>query len=172
MLNAMAQGGFGVYTLIIHVSKPMKIRVGKLGLSEFPAGYYTYTGSALGRGALSLRGRVGRHFKRGKRLCWHIDFLLNSRATKILGVVVSDTKLPKECQVSSFLEKVRGAMVVVRGFGSKDCRLGCGAHLHYFPTQSASEVTKLVLTAHRKAGLSPIPLSQPYIRTPKNLPRA
>jgi len=161
MLNALALGNPGVYTLIIHASKPMKIQVGKLGLGEFPAGYYTYTGSAQGRGALSLRGRVGRHFRPGKRLRWHLDFLLNSRATKIVSAMVSETKLPKECQVSSFLEKTRGAAVVVKGFGSQDCRLGCSAHLHHFPTQSPSEVTKLVLTAHRKAGLSPGTLSQP-----------
>lgn len=172
MLNAMARENSGVYTLIIHVSKPMRIRVGKLGLGEFPAGYYTYTGSALGKGALSLRGRVGRHFRTGKRLRWHLDFLLNSRTTKIVSAVVSDTKLPKECQVSSFLEKTRGVTVVVKGFGSQDCKLGCNSHLHHFPTQSSSEVIKLVLATRRKVGLSPVILSQPYIRTPKNLPKA
>jgi len=172
MLNAMALENPGVYTLIIYAPKLVKIRVGKLGLVDFPAGYYAYTGSALGRGALSLRGRVERHFRAGKKLHWHIDFLLNSRTTKIVSAVVSETKLPKECQVSSFLEKTRGATVIIKGFGSQDCKLGCGAHLHHFPTQSSSEVIKLVLTTHRKVGLSPVTLSQPYTRTPKNLPRA
>ena len=172
MLNALTSESLGIYTLIIHTSEMVKIQVGKLGLIDFPAGYYTYTGSALGRGALSLRGRVKRHFRTGKRLRWHIDFLLNSRATKIVSAAVSETKLPKECQVSKLLEKTRGATVIVKGLGSQDCRLGCRAHLHYFPIKRSSEVIKLVLTAHRKAGLYPVTTSQPYARTPNNLPRA
>lgn len=159
MLNAILPEKPGVYTLIIHASKLVKIWVGKLGLGEFPAGFYAYTGSALGRRALGLRGRVGRHFRAGKRLRWHVDFLLNSRATRIVGVVVSETRLPKECQVSSSLEKARGASVIVKGFGAQDCKLGCSAHLHHFPTQSYREVVKLVLAAHRKAGVSPVTLT-------------
>lgn len=54
MLNALTSESLGIYTLIIHTSEMVKIRVGKLGLIDFPVGYYTYTGSALGRGALSL----------------------------------------------------------------------------------------------------------------------
>jgi len=56
----------GIYTLIVFLSSEAQLKVGKLGTHTFPAGYYTYTGSALGKGASSLKQRVTRHLKKTK----------------------------------------------------------------------------------------------------------
>ncbi len=47
--------GQGSYILILHLNRPERIAVGKLGKCSFPAGYYTYVGSALGPGGLASR---------------------------------------------------------------------------------------------------------------------
>jgi len=146
----------GVYTLIINVVKPMKIQVGGLGLGEFPAGIYAYTGSALGKGAFNLRERIGRHLKTEKKKHWHIDYLLIPSSAKIVGVVASETNVRRECLISRFLEGSAGVEVAVRGFGSQDCHTGCRAHLQYFPGRRYSEVVDLILAAHKDAALKPI----------------
>ncbi len=159
MPNSIAPEKPGIYTLIIHLPIPVKTRVGKLGLKTFPAGYYTYTGSALGKGALSLKERLRRHFGSKRNPYWHIDFLLNSKPVKIICTVISETALPRECQVSTVLQNHQDALTVVKGFGSKDCNVNCESHLHFFPNLNSSEVIKLAMEAHKKAGLSPSAIS-------------
>lgn len=44
----------GIYVLMLFASKEVTLTIGKLGKQRFPRGYYTYTGSALGKGATSL----------------------------------------------------------------------------------------------------------------------
>ncbi len=124
----------GVYHLLLHVSRSMALRIGKLGVFTFPAGYYVYTGSAM-RG---LRARLNRHRRRRKKLWWHIDYLL--RRAEIVDVVEVPTRRPMECALNRRVLKMAGARVVARGFGASDCR--CEAHLAYFgavrPDVSAS----------------------------------
>ena len=74
------------YQLAIRIGRPIRIRVGRLGEFEFPAGRYVYTGSAR-RG---LEARVRRHLSRAKRLHWHIDYLLAAPGASITGVTLSD----------------------------------------------------------------------------------
>jgi len=52
----------GIYTLVVFVSKEIFLTVGKLSQQRFPKGYYT--GSALGKGASSLRRRISRHLQK------------------------------------------------------------------------------------------------------------
>ncbi|MCD6291983.1 MAG: GIY-YIG nuclease family protein [Deltaproteobacteria bacterium] len=106
------------YTLFIQVNAPEKIIVGRLGLFEFRAGEYVYSGSAK-RG---ICARVNRHLRTEKKLHWHIDYLLAASAVKITRVRIST--LP-ECQ----LVAQTGGIVIVPGFGSSDCTQGCGSHL-------------------------------------------
>jgi sugar fermentation stimulation protein A len=102
----------------------MRLRVGKLGLFTFPAGYYVYTGSAM-RG---LQARLDRHRRRRKKLWWHIDYLL--RRARIVEVVEVPTRRRMECALNRRVLEMAGARVVVSGFGASDCR--CEAHLAYF----------------------------------------
>lgn len=40
----------GVYSLLIELETETLIQIGKLGKITFPAGFYVYTGSAMGKG--------------------------------------------------------------------------------------------------------------------------
>ncbi len=106
------------YTLFIQAASPARIRVGRLGLFEFAAGEYVYSGSAK-RG---ICARVNRHLRSEKKLRWHIDYLLSTPGVKITKVRISTLA---ECQ----LVAEAGGTVVVTGFGSSDCTQGCGSHL-------------------------------------------
>jgi sugar fermentation stimulation protein A len=108
----------------------MALRVGKLGVFTFPAGYYVYTGSAM-RG---LRARLDRHRRRRKKLWWHIDYLL--RRAEIVEVVDVPTRRRVECALNRRVLAMAGARVVVRGFGASDC--SCATHLVYLGEERPS----------------------------------
>ncbi len=57
------------YQLLIRIGRPIRLRIGALGVQEFPAGHYLYTGSAR----RNLEARIHRHLRREKKLRWHID---------------------------------------------------------------------------------------------------
>jgi len=63
----------------------------------FSEGYYTYTGSALGNGATSLKHRLARHLKKQKQKFWHIDYLLANQNLSIAAVITAKTKKDRMC---------------------------------------------------------------------------
>jgi endonuclease-3 len=103
-----------------------------LGKRNFPRGYYTYTGSALGKGATSLRHRIGRHLKKEKRKFWHIDYLLAEENMFVEAVIVAETNNNKECKINQTIKTMKGARVPFKGFGASDCEENCESHLLYF----------------------------------------
>ncbi len=109
------------YCLVIHKASPGTIRVGRLGVYEFPRGYYVYTGSAK-RG---IEARIRRHVSLEKRRHWHIDYLLDRG-------VVEEVYLLRggECEVNRAVFSLPGATPLVKKFGSTDC--SCLCHLAYF----------------------------------------
>ena len=115
----------GIYHLVLHLPKPTRIRVGRLGVFTFARGWYVYTGSAM----KGLEARIARHRRRRKKLQWHVDYLL--RQARILEVVTVPTRRRVECARNRKVLALPGAEVVVKGFGSSDCR--CAAHLAHFP---------------------------------------
>jgi Uri superfamily endonuclease len=133
----------GIYALLLHIPYDLAVSVGELGTLNFKAGYYAYVGSALG----GLEARVGRHLREGKKLHWHIDYLL-TRARGV-DVVLARTRAKKECAVAKELAKHFSS---VRGFGSSDC--GCDSHL--FHSQDFHELLRQVLLSFRACGLRPI----------------
>jgi len=108
------------YQLEIDLNEDILIQVGRLGRFRFPAGRYTYTGSAR----RNLESRLRRHLAAKKTLRWHIDYLLASKAATIAGIYLSDEP---ECKLN---QSVRGD-ILAPGFGASDCRAGCGSHLKY-----------------------------------------
>jgi Uri superfamily endonuclease len=106
------------YQLLIEITRPLRRRVGGLGMIYLPAGRYVYTGSAT-RG---LEARIARHLRRRKPLRWHIDYLTTAPGVRILDVLRS--ALP-ECRLN---QSTRGELPIA-GFGASDCTAGCGAHL-------------------------------------------
>lgn len=123
MVENVRVGTYITYQLRIAVGRELRLRVGRLGLCRFPAGYYVYTGSAR----RNLEARIARHLRPVKRLHWHIDYLLSSPGVELQGV---RRLREEECGVN---RHTRGSLPVPR-FGASDCRAGCGAHLKYVGT--------------------------------------
>jgi Uri superfamily endonuclease len=143
----------GTYALLLKLDKQERITIGKLGTFDFPAGYYLYVGSALGPGG--LRARLARHQRSsqsssgsnrgqtGQKLHWHIDYLLQRAQLVEVWSVASAERL--ECKWGQVARGLSGAQVLVRGFGSSDCR--CPAHLIYFGARPDREQFERALKA-------------------------
>ena len=122
----MADGG--TYTLVLDRTSGGPIEVGALGPIDFPAGWYAYTGSALGAGGFS---RVDRHRAvaggENDARHWHIDYLLGDDATGVETFVTTPAAV--ECGVARRLVDAVGGAVPDFGCSDCDCRshlVGCG----------------------------------------------
>ncbi|MFQ5758606.1 MAG: DUF123 domain-containing protein [Candidatus Bathyarchaeia archaeon] len=145
----------GTYTLIIFLSKEIRIKIGRLGVKSFPKGYYTYTGSALGTGASSLKRRVSRHLRKtGKKKHWHIDFLLGHRDATVTAVVAAQTDREMECELNCYIKRQGVARIPVSGFGSSDCNGNCQSHLLYFGEEDVEK--KIAELYAEKLGFRPV----------------
>jgi Uri superfamily endonuclease len=71
----------------------------------------------------------------GKKLHWHIDYLLQRVQLIEVWSVASEERL--ECKWGEVASRLSGAQVPVRGFGSSDCR--CPTHLIYFSARPDRE---------------------------------
>ena len=145
----------GIYTMLLFLSKQITVDIGKLGKQKFPMGYYTYTGSALGKGASSLKHRIARHLRKEKRRFWHIDYLLADENVSIEAIIVTETNEKMECQTNQHIKTIVGAKVPVKGFGASDCRKNCESHLLYFPEVENTDflVQKLVEHLQSASGI-------------------
>ena len=141
----------GTYTLIVFLSKEARLKVGKLGIQEFPVGYYTYTGSALGTGASSLKQRVTRHLQKRKQNFWHIDFLLAHENATVPAVIAAKADRKTECNINRSLKRELGPKIPVMGFGASDCKQNCGSHLLFFPDIIKDDIlVKKIAKFHRQ----------------------
>jgi Uri superfamily endonuclease len=122
----------GTYALVVYLRKGASMQIGRLGDYYFPAGYYIYTGSALG----SLPGRLKHHLNPEKRLHWHIDYLLQQALIIQIWCARGQDRL--ECIWNEIVAALPGAQCSVRGFGSSDCR--CSTHLTYFPSKPLFDI--------------------------------
>jgi Uri superfamily endonuclease len=111
----------GIYVLIIRVDKSIQTRIGALGDLTFNGGLYAYVGSAQN----NLERRVLRHQRKEKRLFWHIDYLLNNPAAKIIDALYKPSGKSEECKIASLLAQ-NGCTPII-GFGCSDCQ--CSSHL-------------------------------------------
>ena len=141
----------GVYFLYFNLKEGQKLDIGKLGRASFPKGFYVYVGSAQKnlwqrlerhlrnakcRGTLSASGGCPTNKTSGGARWgwpspphWHIDYLLPH--AKILSIHVFKASKEWECRLSRRISRLEGARVIMKGFGSSDCR--CPSHLYYFP---------------------------------------
>ena len=120
-MTAPAAGG--TYILLLELSKPATIEVGRLGRLSFDKGIYAYVGSAFGPGGLAAR--LQRYTAGPRRTHWHIDYLLEHSEVRTTLVSTSQERL--ECVWAQWLRD-RG-LVLIPGFGSSDCR--CQSHLFF-----------------------------------------
>ena len=130
----------GTYALVFHVSEEHVIQVGRLGSVRLTPGYYVYVGSARGPGGMIAR--VRRHLRANKRLHWHVDYL----TAHILpsSIVFSTHPEDDECGWVARLLAIDGTYVPIRGFGNRDCRHGCPAHLLRVTEQIARALPTLL----------------------------
>jgi Uri superfamily endonuclease len=144
----------GIYTLIIFLSREICLNVGKLGQHRFPKGYYTYTGSALGKGASSLKRRISRHLQKKKRNFWHIDFLLANENATVTAVAAAQTNEKLECNLNSYIKMEGEAKILVKGFGASDCKENCESHLLYLGEEHIE--SKIVTVYSKRFGSKPL----------------
>jgi Uri superfamily endonuclease len=110
----------GTYILLIEMPRGVRMKVGAIGVLEFPRGFYAYCGSAMG----GLRARINRHLRMEKKVRWHVDYLLEKGSVK--KVFSAETNERLECQLAACL---CNAFKTYPGFGSSDCR--CLSHLFF-----------------------------------------
>jgi endonuclease-3 len=131
----------GSYTLLVELPDAATIEVGALGAQAFPAGWYAYTGSALGAGGFA---RVDRHYElaAGEREArhWHVDYLLGHPDARLVSDVRTEADI--ECAVARALPESP-----VTGFGASDC--DCASHLAHAAGRESLE--RSVRAAHADA---------------------
>ncbi|KUJ98871.1 MAG: hypothetical protein PWP49_577 [Thermococcaceae archaeon] len=109
----------GSYLLVIYLERDANIRT-KAREFRLKKGYYIYVGSAMN----SLEKRVARHFKKKKRLHWHIDFLLQKARLLSAYLIPSEERLEEELS-RTVGEVFKG----IEGFGASD--VGVKTNLYY-----------------------------------------
>ncbi len=122
-----SEPGRGTYILILHLENSSRLRIGRLGTFDFPAGYYAYVGSAFGPGG--LRGRLSHHLAPVKKAHWHIDYLRQAAVPREVWYTVSETVY--EHDWAARLQALPGAQVPAPRFGASDCH--CTTHLIHLP---------------------------------------
>lgn len=105
----------------------MRVRFGKLGYAKIEVGYYLYTGSALGRGAVSLEGRLTRHESSSKKMRWHVDYLTSRPGCGFKGAVYLISNRRLECRINRSIRDNLKVESSLPHIGASDCR--CNGHL-------------------------------------------
>lgn len=109
------------YILIMRNQIVRRIKIGRLGKREFPAGIYLYVGS----GGANVLKRAQRHLTYSKRIRWHIDYLTTGRK-RMKPIDVYFFPVASECGLAF---ELGARLQAVGGFGCSDCR--CRSHLFF-----------------------------------------
>jgi Uri superfamily endonuclease len=115
--QAMLPAVPSTYILALRSSSSHTVHIGCLGTLRVRPGYYLYIGSAFGPGG--LRARIQHHARRAARPHWHIDYL---RRYARLESVWYCCAARCEHEWAATIAGMPGAAIVLRGFGSSDCR--------------------------------------------------
>ena len=107
----------GSYAMIVSLKNDTKLVIRRKHF-ELVRGYYLYIGSALN----GIEKRIERHFRKGKKIHWHIDALTENGEILEVYYIVSGKRI--ECEVAAKIN-----LPVVEGFGNSDCK--CSGHLFY-----------------------------------------
>lgn len=133
----------GTYTLAIELRAGADIAFGGAGRRSLAAGWYAYTGTALGSGGFS---RVDRHARVAREendaRHWHVDYLLGHPDAHLVAAHLSPGE-DRECETTERLAAER-----VPGIGASDC--DCGSHLAYAPERGRLERSLRALHDRRR----------------------
>jgi Uri superfamily endonuclease len=116
-LNTPLPRGPGCYVLLVLAEGPVRVGA-KTFQGTLAPGLYLYVGSAGGPGG--LRARLLRHFRRRKRIHWHIDWLTTSPNAKPIAAAycTGPWGVEAEAEASGCLE-AKGYKPI-KGFGATD----------------------------------------------------
>ncbi|MFW9977251.1 MAG: DUF123 domain-containing protein [Candidatus Thorarchaeota archaeon] len=142
----------GVYSLIIYIPERLSIKVGARQEETFDDGYWVYIGSAQGKGSTTIENRLRRHFRREKKMHWHIDYLLDSNVT-LLDAIWSESKENQECKLIEQLLATHRFSLGPRSFGAGDCKQGCGSHI--LRVNDGKNPSKRIEACFERLGLAP-----------------
>jgi Uri superfamily endonuclease len=123
----------GTYVLLLQLPTDEQITIGKLGTFDFPAGWYTYVGSAFGPGGLV--GRLKYHMKPVEKPHWHIDYLRQS--ARLVEIWLSPSAERREEEWVDLMLAIPGAIVIADGFGASDTDKE--SHMAYFDVRPSLE---------------------------------
>jgi Uri superfamily endonuclease len=132
----------GTYVLLLHLPVDTTLTIGKLGIFDFPAGWYGYVGSAFGAGGLV--GRLKHHLAPVVKLHWHIDYL--RQAAEVKEVWLSPGRENHEQAWVDLMLAIPGAMVLTEGFGASDSDKE--SHLIYFDIRPTLEDFEVGVRGH------------------------
>jgi Uri superfamily endonuclease len=127
----------GCYQLFLKVREELNLEVGALGNISFPPGVYIYSGSQQ----KNLMTRLIRHVAFHKKRFWHIDYLTSDPGVAFLGIIIYFGER-QECRINQNYRFHCGARVHFPGFGSTDCKKGCGSHLLFLKSESSLNLRK------------------------------
>jgi Uri superfamily endonuclease len=141
----------GTYTLIILCTSPFRTKIGGLGYATIRKGYYLYTGSAQGKGSVSLEGRLSRHLRGPKNVTWHVDYLTSNPRCQVRAVVCLESGKRLECNINREAIRNLGAKPILSRAGSSDCK--CNGHLtKIVPSIGAGTILFRVTNVYRRFG--------------------
>jgi len=129
---------FQTYQLVFQLRETTRLQIGKLGLFDFPAGFYIYTGSAK----KNIQARVQRHVCREKKLRWHIDYLLAAPAVEMIDIYYYTEP---ECAI----HQQSAGQILIPHFGASDCRNQCGSHLRFCGNQKPEKINCVLVEKSR-----------------------
>ncbi|MBL8134433.1 MAG: GIY-YIG nuclease family protein [Anaerolineae bacterium] len=116
----------GTYVLLLSLPQTTPLVIGRLGAFDFPAGWYTYVGSAFGPGG--LRGRLSHHLAPVTKPHWHIDHLRQAAICREVWFTADE--ISREHDWATALRTSPGASMPAPRFGASDC--ACPTHLIHF----------------------------------------
>ncbi|MCD6428991.1 MAG: GIY-YIG nuclease family protein [Desulfurococcales archaeon] len=105
------------YVLVISILKGISANIKSLGTVTFKPGTYIYIGSANVKNPLA---RVLRHFKKNKKIKWHIDYLTAAPETRIMTAIVC-YGLTEEA-IYDIVSRLVFVSAAAKRFGSTDRR--------------------------------------------------
>jgi Uri superfamily endonuclease len=140
----------GTYTIIISCNRPLKVTFGSLGTVKIPRGLYLYCGSALGKGAVSLEGRIRRHWRRNKKIRWHVDYMTSNRSCSVRAAIYVESTERLECNLNNALSKDLKALPVLPHLGASDC--SCESHLMSIGGMNEETLVERIRTIYSKYG--------------------
>jgi len=141
----------GTYTLLLVCKEPFRVKIGRLGHANIDAGYYLYTGSALGEGAQSLEWRLKRHAEPSKKRRWHVDYLTSNPRCRIIAAIWLVSSRRVECAINRAVSRQFRVKPVLPRAGSSDCK--CDAHLMKIQSPiGPRRISKLLIRVYRRFG--------------------